>query len=136
VADAFDVDRVEARAAAERQGRQQRQLVRGVDAVDVEGRIGLGVAQALRLGQHVGELAPGLAHGGEDEIAGAVKDAVDAQDAVGGQPLTQRADDRDAARDRCLVPQLRAGVLGQPRKLVAVQRQHRLVGRDHGLAAP
>ena len=46
VADALDVDRVEARPAAEGQRRQQRQLVRGVDAVDVEGGVGLGVAQA------------------------------------------------------------------------------------------
>ena len=89
VADALDVDRVEARPPAERQRRQQRQLVRGVDAVDVEGGIGLGVAQALRLGQHVGELAPGLAHGGQDEIAGAVEDAVDAQDPIGHQALAQ-----------------------------------------------
>ena len=29
----------------------------GVDAVDVEARIGLGIAELLRLGQHVGELA-------------------------------------------------------------------------------
>ena len=87
VADALDVDRVEARPPAEGQRRQQRQLVRGVDAVDVEGGVGLGVAQALRLGQHVGELAPGLAHRGQDEVAGAVEDAVDAQDPVGHQPL-------------------------------------------------
>ena len=136
VADALDVDRVEARPPAEGQRRQQRQLVRGVDAVDVEGGIGLGVAQALRLGQHVGELAPGLAHGGQDEIAGAVEDAVDAQDPIRHQALAQRPDDRDAARDGGLPAQLRARTLGQARQLVAVQRQHRLVGGDHGPAAP
>ena len=62
VADALDVDGGEAWPAAEGQGRQQRELVRGVDAVDVEGGVGLGVAQRLRLGQHVGEVAAGLAH--------------------------------------------------------------------------
>ncbi len=136
VADALDVDRVEARPPAEGQRRQQRQLVRGVDAVDVEGGVGLGVAQALRLGQHVGELAPGLAHGGQDEIAGAVEDAVDAQDPIGHQALAQRTDDRDAARDCGLPAQLRPRTLRQTRQLVAMQRQHRLVGGDHGPAAP
>ena len=50
--DAFGVRRVEVDRHAEGDRRQQRQLVGGVDAFDVEGRIGLGVAQALRFGQH------------------------------------------------------------------------------------
>ena len=112
VPDALDVDRVEAWPAAEGQRGQQRQLVRGVDAVDVEGGVGLGVAQGLRLGQHVGELAAGLAHRGQDEIAGAVEDAEDALDPIGRQPLAQRLDDRDAAGDGGLEAELGAGALG------------------------
>ena len=87
---------------AERQRRQDRQLVRGIDAVDVEARVGLGVAQLLRLGQHLGELAAALAHRGQDVVAGAVQDAGDAADAVAGQALAQRLDDRDAAGHRRL----------------------------------
>ena len=60
----------------------------------------------LRLGEHVGELAPGLAHRGQDEVAGAVEDAVDPR--LGCRPaLAQRLDDRDAARDRGLERQRR-----------------------------
>jgi hypothetical protein len=40
--------------------RENRKLVRRVDAVDVEGGIGLGIAQRLRFGEHVGEVAPCL----------------------------------------------------------------------------
>ena len=43
--------------------------------------IGLGKAQRLRLGEHVGEVAAFGFHLGQDEIAGAVEDAVDAVDA-------------------------------------------------------
>src|SRR3546814_16931292 len=44
-----------------------------------------------------------LAHVGQDVIAGAIEDAVDALDAVGGQPLAQGLDDGTAARHRRLV---------------------------------
>ena len=78
-ADALDMHRVERDRPAERQRRQDRQLVRRVDAVDVERRIGLGVAQLLRIGEHLGEFAAALAHLGQDVVAGAVEDAGDAQ---------------------------------------------------------
>ncbi len=48
VADALGVDAGEIDRPAERDARQDRQLVRGVDAVDVEARIGFGVAELLR----------------------------------------------------------------------------------------
>ena len=70
---------VERHRPAERQRRQDRQLVRRVDAVDVEARVGLGVAQLLRVGQHFGEFPAALAHLGQDVVAGAVQDAGDAR---------------------------------------------------------
>ena len=77
-ADALDMHRVERDRPAERERGQDRQLVRGIDAVDVERRIGLGVAQLLRIGEHLGELAAALAHLRQDVVAGAVEDAGDA----------------------------------------------------------
>ena len=53
-----DVDPVEIDRAAETDARQDCQLVRGIDAVDVEARIGFGIAELLRLRQHFGEFAP------------------------------------------------------------------------------
>jgi hypothetical protein len=75
---------------------QDGQLVRGVHAVDVEGRVGLRVAQRLRLREHVGEGEALQAHLGEDVVAGPVEDAGDAADAVGRQPFPQGLDGRDA----------------------------------------
>ena len=50
----------------------------------------------------------GLAHRGQDVVAGAVEDAVDAADPVAGQALAQRLDDRDAAGHRGLEAERRA----------------------------
>ena len=76
--DALHVDLLEVELGAEGEARQDRELVRGIEAADVEGRIGLGIAQLLRLLQHIAERAVLVGHGREDEIAGAVEDAVDA----------------------------------------------------------
>ena len=119
---------------AEGRAGQHRELVRGIDAVDVEARIGLGVARGLRLGQHDVEVAPGLAHRRQDVVAGAVEDAVEALHAVADQALAQRLDDRDAARDRRLEGEDALPLLGRRRELGAVQRQQRLVGGDDVLA--
>ncbi len=105
-----------------------------VDAVDVEARVGLGVAQRLRLGQDVGEVAAGLAHRRQDVVRGAIEDAVDALQPVRGQAFPQGLDDRDAARDGRLEGERHAGPLGQPRQLGTVMGQHGLVGGDDRLA--
>ena len=49
--DAFDIDRAGIELGAEREARQDRKLLRGVVAFDVEGRIGLGIAESLRVAQ-------------------------------------------------------------------------------------
>ena len=54
--DALDVRLGELHRHAERDRADDRRLVRGVDAVDVEGRVGLGVAEPLRLGERGGEV--------------------------------------------------------------------------------
>jgi hypothetical protein len=134
LADALDVDALQVDLAAEGERGQDGQLVRGVDAVDIEAGIGLGVAQVLRLGQDLVELAAGLAHGAEDVVAGAVEHAVDAPDAVGRQALAQALDDRDAAGYGRLVGERRPGRLGGAREAGAVVREQRLVGGDHVVA--
>ncbi len=130
VADAGDRRGIEIDPRPEGQRRQDRELVRGVDAVDVEARIGLGIAQPLRLAEHVGEIAALGLHRGQDIIAGAVEDAVDAPDRVGRRALAQPLDHRDAARDRGLIFERDARRLGLARQTDAVMRDHRLVGGD------
>ena len=96
--------------------------------------IGLGVAQLLRVGQDLGELAPALAHLGQDVVAGAVQDAGDGADAVAGQALAQRLDHRDAAGHRRLERQRHAAFLRRTRQFGAMHRQQRLVRGDQRLA--
>src|SRR4029077_62026 len=88
--DALDMDAGEIDPGAEGGAGQHRELVRRVDAVDVEAGIGLGVARLLRLGQYDIEVAAGLTHGGEDVVAGAVEDAVEPRHAVTDQAFAQR----------------------------------------------
>ena len=118
-----------------RDGRHDRELVRGVDALDVERRIGLGVAARLRLRQHVGEASRPVARISDRmKLLRAVDDAGDPLDAVGGQPFAQRLDDRDAAGDRRLERDHHALRLRGREDLVAVLREQRLVGGDDVLA--
>ena len=132
--DALGVRLVELHRHAEGDRRHDRELVRGVDALDVEGRVGLGVAARLRLGEHLRERrAPG-AHLGKNEVRRAVDDAGDPLDAVGGEAFAQRLDDRDAAGDRRLEADHHALRVRGGEDLGAVVREQRLVGGDDVLA--
>src|SRR3546814_17042353 len=95
--------------AAEGQRGENGKLVRGVDAVDVEAGVRLRVAEPLRLGQHALEVLSGggrlrgggtvlvAGHAGQDVVAGAVEDAVDAVAAVGGEAPSQALDAGNSA---------------------------------------
>ena len=102
--------------------------------LDVERRIGLRIAEPLRVLQAVGKRQALLLHAGEDVIAGAVEDAVDARELVADEALAQRLDDRNAARDRGLEIQRHVIALGERRELHAMLRKQRLVGGHHMLA--
>src|SRR5262249_57467686 len=85
--DALDIDRLEADARAEGEARKKGELMGGIEAANIEGGIGLGIALLLRLFQHVGKASALLFHQSEDVIAGAVEDAVDAGGVVALQAL-------------------------------------------------
>ena len=133
-ADALGKGALELERNAKRERAQDGELVRGVDALDVEGRVRLRVAERLRLGEHVSKVPALVAHLRQDEIAGAVNDAGDPLDVVGGQPLAQRLDDGNAADDGGLEGHHDATRLRGAEDLVAVHRDQRLVGGDHVLA--
>ena len=128
--DALDVDALEVHLRAERRPREDRQLVRGIDAVDIEAGIGLGVTGRLRLGQDLCKVPTGLAHRRQDVVAGAVEDAIEPADLVADQAFAQRLDNRNTAGHRGLEAQDAAFLLGQRRELGAVMGQQRLVCRD------
>jgi hypothetical protein len=95
--------------------------------------IGLGITALLRLAQGGIKLGS-IFHVAENEIAGAVQNAVEAIDAVAGEPLLDGGDDRNTACHRGAIKQLTTmppGQLFQRRTLLGNQF---FVGRDHRLA--
>ncbi len=131
---ALDIDRIGIDFGAERDRRQDRELLRGIEALDIESRIGLGIAEPLRILQAFGEGQLVLLHAGQDVIAGAVQDAVDAREGIAGKALAQGLDDRNGAADRGLEVERDAVRLGKLGKRQPVPRQQRLVGGDDRLA--
>jgi hypothetical protein len=125
---------IELERHAERQRAEDRQLVGGIDTLDVEGRIGFGVAQGLGLGEDIGEIATLVAHFGQDEVARAVDDAGDPLDVICRQAFANRLDDRDPARDGGLESHHDTTLARGGEDFVAVQCDQCLVGGDHVLA--
>jgi hypothetical protein len=134
VPDALRVDPVEIDRAAETDTSQDRQLVRGIDAVDVEARIGFGIAELLRFRQDLGEFVRALAHRRQDVVRGAVQDAVDALQPVAGETFSQPLDDRDAARDGGLECENESALLG-PRSEPRPVMRHQCLVRRHDVLA-
>ena len=79
------------------QMRKDGQFLRGVAAVDVHGRVGLGIAALLGLGQGGIVVHVLIIHLRKDEIARAVKYGVNRLDLIGRQAFVNRGDDRDAS---------------------------------------
>ena len=132
--DALVVDVGGRDGGAERDAGDDGGLGAGVVALDVGGGVGLGEAQALRLGQRVGVRRASLGHAREDVVGGAVDDAHHPGDALADQRLAQRTDDRDAAGHGRLEEEVDPGALGGLEELGAVLGQQLLVPGDHGLA--
>ena len=86
----------------------------------VLGGVGLGVAELLGLGERVRVGGAGALHGGQDEVGGAVHDAVHALDVGGGQRLGDHAD-RPAPRRRP-PPRSAAAPRPAPRPRTAARR--------------
>ena len=128
--DAFHRNGAGVDAAAEGERGENGQFVGGVEAADVEGRVGLGIAQALRFGEAELERHPFGLHARQDVVAGAVENAADARDRIARQPFAQGLDDRHAAADRRFIGERDAAALGQLRQFDAMRRQHRLVRGD------
>ena len=119
---------------AEGDGGKDAQLAAGVVALHVGGGVLLGVAVGLGSLQGLLEGDPVLDHPGEDVVAGAVEDAADLQDVVGGHALAEGPQDGDAPAHAGLKevdhPMLRRQVQQTP----TMGGHQLLVGSDHALA--
>ncbi len=101
---------------------------------DIETRIGLGIAQALRFLEAFRERQLVLLHPGEDVVAGAVEDAVDALERVAGHSFAQGLHDRNGAADRRFEIQRDVMLFRERGELDAMLGEQRLVGGDHRFA--
>ena len=132
--DALGKTALELERNTEGQRAENGQLVRRVDAFDVEARIGLRIAQRLGLGEDIGEVATLVAHLGQDEVTGPVDNACDPIDVVCRQAFAQGLDDGNATGDGRLEAHHDTALARRSEDLVAVPSDQRLVGRDHVLA--
>ena len=108
--------------------------MRRVDAVDIEGRIGFGIALVLCGLEHLAEIGACALHFGEDVIAGPVENAVNALDPIGRRAFAQSLDHGDTARN-CRLELERGAAQGRLfGQRQAVVRDHRLVRGDETLA--
>ena len=129
-------DLVERDRGVEGEPGEDRHLRRGVGAVDVVARVGLGVAQLLGPRQHLLVGGAGRRHLAEDEVGRAVDDAEDLGDLGDAEALLDHAHDRDHPRHRGLEAELHAGLAGDVEELVAVLGEQLLVGGDDRPAGP
>ena len=116
-----------------REAHENGELGASIKAADVLGGVGFGVALGLRGGKDGGVFGA-LLHAAEDEVAGAVEDALNALDAVAGHALLQAGNNGNAAGDGRAVLEVTAAGRGQTLQLHAVIRDEFLVGGDDAFA--
>jgi hypothetical protein len=127
---------VEGHRGAERQSREDHHLRRRVGAVHVLGRVGLGVAALLGVGERVSVGGAGLRHLGEDEVGRPVDDPEDLFDRDRSEALLDHPDHRDRAGDRGLEAKLRASLSRRRDELGTVLGDQLLIGGDDVAALP
>ena len=125
-----DVGERDPRAEGDR--REDRHLRGGVRSRDVVGRIRLGEAAPLRVGERLLEGRAAL-HLGEDEVRRPVDDPEHAVDVRDDERLAQHLDHRDRGADARLEAKLDAGVRGGGEELGAALRDELLVRGDDRL---
>ena len=120
--------------AAEADAGENRQLGPGVVAVDVVGRVRLGVSETLCLRQRVPEGQPRALHSGQDVVARAVQDALNPPQAVPRHAFPEPPENRNPARHGGLEQQVPAPASRLLQQRGAAVGDDLLVGGDDGLA--
>ena len=105
-----------------------------VETVDVKRRVGLGVAELLRVLENDIEGKALVLHPRENVVASAVEDAVDRLDFVARETFAQDADDRDAATNRRAKVDVDVVLCRRLENLAAVLGEKLLVRCDDALA--
>ena len=132
--DAFARDQIDRKPLVERERRQYRQLVAGIVTLDVRDRVRLGIAERLRVFEHLGIVRALLGHLAEDVVGRAVDDRLDLEYGVGLHRLSHNAYDRHAAARRRLIVETRARLRRRLFEVDPALGEHLLVGGDDALA--
>jgi ribosome-binding factor A len=127
--DTLDKDPCGIEPEAVGEGRQDDRLVSGVPSIDIEGGVGLGVAELLRFGERRGKIHPCVGHPAEYVVARAVQDAVNVLEAVANKRFAHHFDNRNTTCHRGFVKHRNTALAGQMKNLLAVLRQQGLVSR-------
>ena len=132
--DSFNTDIGETHLHAVSHGHQDHQLVSRIDALDIIGGIGLGIAFCLGLLKHLGKSHAFIGHLVENIVGCPVHDAHDRENLVGNQTLFQSLDHRDTAADAGLKADFNIFSGRGGKDLHAVLGDQGLVGGNHMLA--
>ncbi|MBA7694283.1 hypothetical protein ES703_102890 [subsurface metagenome] len=116
----FTVNILRAHLSLKGQRSQDSQFIIGIYPFDVVFRVGLGIAQFLRLLESRGKVHALPGHHGEDIIGGAVDDGEDAADIIGHQVMFERGNQRDTPADTGFILQTHAALPCQSQQLRAV----------------
>ena len=127
----LDVCGLKSHRRTERNRGHDGRLVGGIDPVNIEGRIGLGVTELLSLSEDFGKRQAARPHLGKNEICGAVDDPGDPLDPVRGQAFPQGLDDGDAAGHCRFKGHHHATLVGSSKDGVAMHCEQRFIGRHH-----
>ena len=126
--DALDCNVVHVHAGVERERRENRGLRGGVVPAHVSGRVGLGVAEFLRLAQGLVKAETMGRHLVKDVVRRSVDDPENARDAVSREGFAHRAHERNRTGDGGLEVDVDAGGVRSGVQGRAVLSEKRLVG--------
>ena len=127
----LDVCGLKSHRRTERNRGHDGRLMCGIDPVNIEGRIGLGVTELLSLSEDFGKRQAARPHLGKNEIRSAVDDPGDPLDPVRGQAFTQGLDDRNTTRYGGLKCNHHATLVSRGKDGIAMHCKQRFVGRHH-----
>ena len=119
---------------AKGQIRQDADLAAGVHSLHISGGIRLRIALFLGLLQRFGKGGTAAVHPGEDIVGGAIEDAVDFFNLIGGHTLYQRTKDGNSPAHTGFKEVADMITAGQFQQLMAFFRHQFLVGGNHVLA--
>lgn len=129
-ANALEDEVFEADGGTKGEANEDGEFLCGIDTVDVHSWVGFGVAALLSFEKHIFVGLPLIKHSAEDEVAGAIEDGFERENAVSGEGRVDGGDDRDATGDSGFEGNRAAGGAGGVEKFITMLVEECLVGGD------